>query len=288
MSYFTIDNTFGRNRKVMAAGREATLLFVGLLQIHQDHGEGGVIPANRADPVSICLELSAFQFSPEEVRGILLDCSEAGLIEIRGDEAIALAGFNEEFMKTCSSCRSSKLSNPRTSTCDDCKAKKKARKKPVRRSPRNTALNNNNNINNPPTPQGGSSQGDASQLGAEPNGGDPEPSVERKPPIPSAVANLLETAIEHGIEPTNPGLFEARLAQFARDGGGHIDFRRCIEAAKRQSKTGDPIGLLNTWLKDPYHWRGISDEAAKAVILKFSRPQGDTQSEPERVSEAMG
>lgn len=134
-----VGTDLGRNPKVMAAATEeprAPLVFVALLLIHEEHGSSGEIPgAWSADDMIARLGCPAFQMSKTDVGRGLTALMNAGLIEFRPDDlGIRLRGFNDEWRRTCSSCK--RPHDGKRKTCDAClEARRSERQRKSSESP---------------------------------------------------------------------------------------------------------------------------------------------------------
>ncbi len=230
MGWFRVDEAYARNPKVLSAGRDGALLFVGLLGVYHTHGQGGEIPPNRATPQALLLELGAFGFNLEGLQAALAMCEGADLIRREGD-VIELVGMDGAYQSRCSTCKGA-VENPRRKTCALCLAKRATKRKTAPSGKSAT-----------PSGRGGNSL-------PEP---DPEPEKTQSQNQPQAVADLqlqegAEALKRAGVE--MPETLRRKAAElFYRGGGGHWDLQRLCTHFR-----GRP-GVLVSVLRDPRLWK---------------------------------
>lgn len=225
MGWFRVDEAFARNPKVMDAGRDAALLFIGLLGVYQTHGEGAQIPPRKASPQALLLELGAFQFDQDALQLALDRLEQAGLIA-QADGGIQLVGMDGSFQSRCSTCKGA-VENPRRKTCDECLAKKRG----ARRLKRGKS----------DTPSG---RGGKSLL-------TPEPEPETAPETETEAEALIEGAgvLKRAGVNMPETLRRKAVELFLASGGGMWDLQRLAHHFK-----GKP-GLLVSTLKDRRLWK---------------------------------
>ena len=226
MGWFRVDEAFARNPKVMDAGRDAALLFVGLLGVYQTHGEGAQIPPRKASPQALLLELGAFQFDQDALMDALNRLENAGLIA-QVDGAIELVGMDGSYQSLCSTCKGP-VENPRRKTCLECLAKKRGARR----------LKGGKSATS-------SGRGGKSLLTPEP---EPEPTPE---PEPDAEAALVEgSAVLKRAGVSMPETLRRKAVElFLAGGGGIWDLQRLAHHFKNKP------GLLVSTLKDARLWR---------------------------------
>lgn len=225
MGWFRVDEAFGRSPKVLEAGRDAALLFIGLLGVYQSHGEGAQIPPRKASSQALLLELGAFGFDQASLEEALTACERVGLITREG-EAILLVGMDGSFQSVCTTCKRA-VENPRHKTCGECLAKKRGRRRGKSADscgPRGKSL---------PAP--------------EP---EPETTPEPEPEADPAGHEGAEILARAGV--SMPESLRRRAVQvFMADGGGLWDLRRLARHLQ-----GRP-GLLVSVLRDRRKWKDV-------------------------------
>lgn len=113
-----------------AVGPLGPLLFVGLLVLNNQHGDGGVLPASFVrKPAYLRRSMPSFLMNTthDEIEAALAALASCGLIERTADGGIKLNGYDETHWPPCKRC---KKPNPsRFNQCQACRDKDAARKR---------------------------------------------------------------------------------------------------------------------------------------------------------------
>lgn len=126
MKWLKLSVDFLQSPKVMAAGRDAALVYLQALVLNSRNGRNGTLTGIEARPKTFANLLAAFDIDLGGASRAISLCVEAGLLEKAGDD-LKIVGWDDDWKPRCTTCHGPNEDTTRA-TCPTCRQKRKARK----------------------------------------------------------------------------------------------------------------------------------------------------------------